>query len=105
MIAELDSLKVKPYPFPVYENIAPYLNVVFVACALTSDVCMMLCGSAVDQLDNLAAHDVVKLLDVSQTDYNKVIEATNASDQHQGHNDVGVHTKFPLNFDGNECHD
>jgi len=66
VIAELVSLKVKPYPSPGYENIAPYLNIVFAACALTSDVSMILCGSAVDQLDNLAAYNVVKPFGVSQ---------------------------------------
>ena len=100
MIAELDLLKVKPYPSPGYENIAPYLNVVFVACALTSDVSMTLCGSAVDKLDNLAEHDVVKPFDVSQSDYNEVIEVTNTSDQHKGHNEVGIHTKFPSTLMG-----
>lgn len=66
--ADLVSLKVKPCPGEGYENIAPYLNVVVGACALTSDVSMILCGSAVDQLDNLAAYNVVKPFGVSPTD-------------------------------------
>ena len=95
MIADLVSLKVKPYPGEGYENIAPYLNVVFGACALASDVSMILCGSAVDQLHNLASYNVVKLFDVSQTDTKEVIEAINSSDQHEGHDDVEIHTKLP----------
>ena len=95
MIADLVSLKVKPYPGEGYENIAPYLNVVFGACALASDVSMILCGSAVDQLHNLASYNVVKPFDVSQTDTKEVIEAINSSDQHEGHDDVEIHTKLP----------
>jgi len=95
VIADLVSLKVKPYPGEGYENIAPYLNVVFGACALASDVSMILCGSAVDQLHNLASYNVVKLFDVSQTDTKEVIEAINSSDQHEGHDDVEIHTKLP----------
>ena len=58
VIADLVSLKVKPYPGEGCKNIAPYLNIVFVACALASDVSMILCGLAVAQLDNLAVYNV-----------------------------------------------
>jgi len=35
---------------------------------------MILCGSVVAQLDNLAAYNMVKLFEVSQTEYEEVIE-------------------------------
>jgi len=58
--ARLISLKIKPHPGEGYENIAPHLNVIFAACPLTTGVSMILCGTAVEQLDELAAYNVVK---------------------------------------------
>jgi len=60
---------------------------------------MILCGSAVAELDNLAAYNVVKPFDVSQTEYKEVIEAINSSDQHEGGDD-GNYTKFPSTLMG-----
>ena len=64
---------------------------------------MILCGSVVAQLDNLAAYNMVKLFEVSQTEYEEVIEVIetiNSSDQHEGHDDVEIHTKFPSTLTG-----
>jgi len=91
VVANLVSLKVKPCPGHGYENIAPYLNIVFAACALTSEISMILCGTAVNQLDNLAAYNVVKPSVESKVDENQVIADLNefmTFTKRQGHVDA-----------------
>jgi len=56
----LVPLKIKPYPGPQGDNIAPHISVVFVACDLMTDVDVILCSSAVSQLDELCAYNVRK---------------------------------------------
>ena len=51
--AALVQLTIKPSPDPQYENIAPYINVMLVACDLSTDVDIILCESVVNQLDEL----------------------------------------------------
>ena len=51
--ADLVSLRIKPHPSAGLENIAPPLNVVFAACALTTDVELILCGTAVEEIEAL----------------------------------------------------
>ena len=58
--AELVSLRIKPYPGEGFDNIAPYLDVIFAACDLTTDVDVILCRSVVNQLDDLNAYNVLK---------------------------------------------
>jgi len=49
---------------------------------------MILCGSAVDQLDNLATYNAAKPFDVSKTNTKEVIEDTNSSGQHKTHDAI-----------------
>ena len=58
--AKLVVMKVKPWPGEHRENIAPWLNVVFATCALSTDVDIILCGTAVDQLSELSLYNVPK---------------------------------------------
>jgi len=58
--AKLVALKIKPDPGVGFENIAPSFNVIFAVCALTTDVGVILCGSAVEGLDELSAYNVPK---------------------------------------------
>ena len=58
--AKLVAMNVKPYTGPMYENIAPYLKVICAVCAITTDADVILCGSALEQLDELSAYSVLK---------------------------------------------
>jgi len=53
--ADLVLLKIKPYAAQPYTNIAPYVEVIFAACELATDVNLILCGSVVKQLNKLKA--------------------------------------------------
>jgi len=53
--ARLVALNIKPDPGIGFENIAPSLNVIFAVCALITDVEVILCGSAVEELNELSA--------------------------------------------------
>jgi len=58
--ADLVPLKIKPYAAQPYTNIAPYVEVIFAACELATDVNLILCGSVVKQLNELRAYDILK---------------------------------------------
>ena len=58
--AELVSLRVKPHPGDEYENIAPSVNVIFAVCALATEVEVILCGTAVQELEVLSIYNVPK---------------------------------------------
>lgn len=51
--AKLVSLKIKPHPGVGFQYIAPPLNVIFAVCTLTTDVEIILCGSAVEELEEM----------------------------------------------------
>ena len=59
--AELVSLRVKPHPGDGYENIAPSVNVIFAVCALATEIEVILCGTAVQELEVLSTYNVPKL--------------------------------------------
>ena len=58
--ATLVTLKVKPTTFGNHENIASYIDVVFAACDITSDLQAILCDADLKNLRDLSAYDVLK---------------------------------------------
>ena len=66
--ATLVTLKVKSTFSDKHENIAPYIDVVFAACDITSDLQAILCDADWKSLRDLSAYDVLKPLVGSQLD-------------------------------------
>jgi len=60
--ATLVTLKVKPTTSDNHENIAPYIDVVFAARDITSDLQAILCDADLKSLRDLSAYDVLKPL-------------------------------------------
>lgn len=60
--ATLATRKVKPTTSDNYENIAPYIDVVFAACDITSDLQAILCEADLKSLRALSEYDVLKPL-------------------------------------------
>jgi len=58
--AELVSLRVKPHPGDGYENTAPSVNIIFAVCALATEIKVILCGTAVEELEVLSTYNVPK---------------------------------------------
>ena len=58
--AELVSLRVKPHPGDGYENITPSVNIIFAVCALATEAEVILCGTAVQELEVLSTCNVPK---------------------------------------------
>ena len=60
MQAKLVAVDVKPAPENGFEYIGPPLNVIFAVSPLRTEVDVILCGSAVEQLEELRKYRVVK---------------------------------------------
>ena len=60
MQAKLVAVNVKPAPENGFEYIGPPLNVIFAVGPLRTDKDIILCGSAVEQLEELQKYSVVK---------------------------------------------
>jgi len=58
--ADLVPLKIKPYAAQPFTNIAPYVEVIFAACELATNVYIISCGSVVKQLNELRTYDILK---------------------------------------------
>ena len=58
--ATLVTLKIKPATSGNHENIAPYIDVVFAACDITSDLQAILCDADLKSLKDMTAYDVLK---------------------------------------------
>ena len=54
--AKLVMMTIKPDPETGFEYIGPALNVIFAVCPLTTDTDMILCGTAVQQLEELSKY-------------------------------------------------
>ena len=60
MQARLVAVNVKPAPENGFEYIGPPLNVIFAVGPLRTDIDVILCGSAIEQLEELRKYRVVK---------------------------------------------
>ena len=58
--ANLVTTGIKPQPNDEFENIAPYIPIIFVACEMKTDVDIILSSSVVEQLNDLAAYEVIQ---------------------------------------------
>jgi len=58
--ANLVTTGIKPQPNDGFENIAPYVPIIFAACEMTTDLDIILSSSVVEQLNDLAAYEVIQ---------------------------------------------
>ena len=58
VMARLVDLKIKPWPGENQKNIAPYLDVTFAACKLSTDVDVILSENVISRLAELEAYSV-----------------------------------------------
>ena len=77
--AKLVSVNVKPWPGVTQENIAPYLCVTCVTCALATDADIILCESIVNQLDEFNAYNIVKPTTVEEAMIDVIIPSEDIS--------------------------
>ena len=73
--ADLVFLRIKPHPSVGLENIAPPLNVIFAVCALTTDVEVILCGTAIEEIEALSTYSVPKPSETSVNTDETMIES------------------------------
>jgi len=66
--AALVTLKIKPATSDSLENIAPYIDLCFAACEITSDLEAILCDADLEKLDDVSAYDVLKPTVVTESD-------------------------------------
>jgi len=58
--ANLVTIGIKPQPNDGFENIAPYIPIIFAACVMITDVDIILSSSVVEQLNDLAVYEVIQ---------------------------------------------
>ena len=66
--AALVTLKIKPATSEDLENIAPYIDLCFVACEITRDLEAILCAADLEKLEDVSAYDVLKPTVVTESD-------------------------------------